>query len=339
MKYNLNKLDIKTTNNFKINDLELELKLPSKFSYNKYNIKNDLIIVKEKIVNKKISSRIGLEFDKYLEVNITVPKDVIVEDTIIINCSIDNSLIEKINFNYEEGSSCNFIIKYSSSISVFHHLFNTFSISNNAHGSVSFINSLKDNSYNFISMDGNILDDGEFTHNIFDLSSGCRVYNYYSELNNNSKGYLNNIYIGLNDDLIDLNYYMKNIGKNSISNIKVEGVLNNNSLKNFRGTIDFLSGCFSSIGYENENCILLSNSAVSRSLPQMLCGEENVEGSHGVSTGSVSDDELFYLESRGLSREEALKLIIVSRFNCIISLINNSDICDYINELIDLRLN
>ena len=72
----------------------------------------------KKIVNKKIDTKIGLEFDKYLDINITIPKNISINETIMINYgfSKDDALISKITFNYEENSCCNFVINYDSLI-------------------------------------------------------------------------------------------------------------------------------------------------------------------------------------------------------------------------------
>lgn len=340
MKYRLNKLPVKTTNNFKINDLEVDIEIPSIDNFDKFNIISKDITFTQKVVDKKINSLIGLEFDKYLELVIDIPKDIKISDAVIINYDfLKSSLIDKIVFNYHENSYCNFIIKYSSSKSVFHHLFCDLNFSSNSFGNITVINDLSKDSYNFIACSGSIQDDANNTFNIIDLGASVRVYNYYSEVNNNSYSNLNNIFIGKDRDVIDMNYYVKHIGKSSNSDIKVEGVLDDFSKKNFRGTIDFVSGCSSSIGSEYENVVLLSDKCVSRSLPQMLCGEENVIGNHGVSSGCVSSDKLFYLESRGLSREEAIRLIILANFNRIISAIPNDDIQDEIRREVELKIN
>ena len=52
--------------------------------------------------------------------------------------------------------------------------------------------------------------------------------------------------------------------------------------------IVYSEGSSNSIGKENENCLLLSDSSISRSLPMLLCHEENVEGAHSVSTGKIN---------------------------------------------------
>ena len=48
--------------------------------------------------------------------------------------------------------------------------------------------------------------------------------------------------------------------------------------------------------------LLLDEHGVNRTLPVILCGEENVSGTHGASAGRLHEDMLFYLSSRGLDR-------------------------------------
>ncbi len=70
----------------------------------------------------------------------------------------------------------------------------------------------------------------------------------------------------------------------------------------------------------------------------MLCHEESVDGAHGVSTGKIDEDRLFYLMSRGLSKEESIKLILNANINKILSNLDNEELeeelLNYINELI-----
>ena len=69
-----------------------------------------------------------------------------------------------------------------------------------------------------------------------------------------------------------------------------------------------------------------------------MCHEEDVEGSHGVSTGKIDKDKLFYLMSRGQTEQDANKIIILANFNKIINNISNKDIVNMINEYIDIIL-
>lgn len=337
MKYRLNKLPVKTTNGFKINDLEIELDIPKINMLSEYDITdNKDIIINKKIVNKKLTTKIGLEFSKYLDINITIPKNIIINDSIFINYNFseDEVLISKITINYEENSSCNFVINYKGNDKCFNHLYEVVNMSNKSKGNITIINNMND-STNFMAIETNNSDYSNLTHNIIDLNGNLRVYNVYSDLKYKAINNLNNIYIGIDNNTIDMNYYLKNSERESTNNMKVEGSITDNCIKNFRGTIDFIKGCSNSIGEENENCILLSDTCRSRSLPQMLCGEENVVGTHGVSSGKVDKEKLFYIMSRGYSEKDAEKLILLANFTSIVNDIPDSSTREDILNLLE----
>lgn len=343
MEYILNKLPVKTTNNFKVNDLKIDLEIPDINSFHDFNITNDKdIIIKKKKVSKRISSKIGLEFNKYLEVDITVPKEKVIKEPVVLNYVFtnDDNLVDQININYEDNSYCDFIIIYKSDDNGrhFHHLVENTKSSNNSKGSITYINLLNDNSINMIAINNDCLDHSSITHNIYDIGSNIKINNICSNVYTGAENYLNNIYLGFDSNVIDMNYYLNNLGKDSKNIMRVEGVLNDKAHKIFRGTIDFVLGCSDAIGDENENCILLSDKCVSRSLPQMLCHEENVVGAHGVSSGKVDENKLFYIMSRGYNKKDAEKLIVMANLNKIINEIVDEDIQNEIKNIIDVKL-
>ena len=205
-------------------------------------------------------------------------------------------------------------------------------------GNITFINMLNSNSKSFYALENSLEDFSSIIHTIIDVGSSIKINNVYSEV----KGFaaqnsLNTIYFGKDQDLLDYQYYLKNIGEESNNYMNVQGVLQDSSHKKFRGTIDFVKGCSSAIGREQENCVLLSDDCISRSLPQMLCGEENVIGSHGVSSGKVSEEKLFYLMSRGYSKKEAEKVLVMAGFQEILQDVPTylqNDLVNYFNQIL-----
>lgn len=333
MKYTLNKLDenVRTTNNFKINDITVDLDLPDTYSF--HDFKSN-ITINSKVVEEDITSRIGLTFNKYLNIDLDVS-----EEDIILEYEFNNNdiLICNFNINYLNNSTGNIIIKFRSNDNNKHICFYKENLNNieNSNGNITVINMLNDNSYMFTSIENEVLDNSTITNNIIDIGGSIRISNIFSKVNKYSSNNFNNIYIGLGESIIDSYYYLENNGVSSNNNLVVEGVLNDNSKKNFRGIIDLLSGASKSKGIEGENCILLSDTCRSRSLPVLLCGEEDVEGAHGVSTGKIDQDKLFYIMSRGYNKKEAEKLIVMSRFNNILNNINNEDIREELYNYIE----
>ena len=50
---------------------------------------------------------------------------------------------------------------------------------------------------------------------------------------------------------------------------------------------------------------MLGDGVVNKTVPLILCAEENVVGNHGATIGELDEDTLFYFESRGISAAEA----------------------------------
>jgi len=133
-------------------------------------------------------------------------------------------------------------------------------------------------------------------------------------------------YWGDGSRIADMNYIAEHRGKATESKMTADNVLMENSQKLFRGTIDFKQGCNGSRGYENESVLMLGENVISRSVPLILCGEENVDGNHGSTMGEIDEKGLFYLTSRGIPREAAIFMIARSRIDNVLSRIESEDI-------------
>ena len=116
-------------------------------------------------------------------------------------------------------------------------------------------------------------------------------------------------YIGEHTHVIDINEVVNHLGRCTESEINVQGSLRDGAKKIFRGTIDFKTGASDSVGNEQETVLMLGEDAVNKTVPVILCAEENVEGTHGATIGEMDDDTRFYFGSRGIDRETAEKLL------------------------------
>ena len=122
-------------------------------------------------------------------------------------------------------------------------------------------------------------------------------------------------YLGVDDRLIDINYNAVARGKKTDTEMNFDGVLTDRSSKALRGTIDFRRGSAGSSGHEKENVLLLSDDVVNKTLPVILCEEEDMEGSHGATIGRLDPDVLFYLASRGIDEREAERMMVIARLS------------------------
>ncbi len=133
---------------------------------------------------------------------------------------------------------------------------------------------------------------------------------------------------------LDMNYVVRHTGRKTESNIYASGILENESTKIFRGTIDLIKGCAGAIGTENEDILLLGDNQVNQTIPLILCNEEDVEGNHGASIGRLDDNIIFYLGSRGISAQAAEDIIAHAKLDAIISHIPDEDVRALAHSLI-----
>lgn len=127
---------------------------------------------------------------------------------------------------------------------------------------------------------------------------------------------------------LDLNYIVLQYGKKTDCKMFVNGTLRDEAKKTYRGTIDFKNGCAGSTGEEQEEVLLLSPKAVNNSIPVILCDEEDVAGEHGASIGRLSDEQLFYMESRGICQEAAENIIARAKIQRVVSMIDDEKVVE-----------
>ncbi len=112
-----------------------------------------------------------------------------------------------------------------------------------------------------------------------------------------------------NEQNLDINYLAEHQGKKSESSLSARGVLMDGAKKLFRGTIDFREGAAGSVGAEKEEVLLMGEHQVNKTVPLILCHEEDVEGNHGATISRVNEETLFYLASRGIDPDTAEQMI------------------------------
>ena len=344
----LNETPVRTSKNFNINNIRInDISIPEEILEFKnveasigvienniekvdlaYGI-GDILIkqIKEKS-NKKLKILVSKKTDKEIKINFKFNKNNI-------------HLVENIEIDIEDNAEGKIIIQYEADEDneYYHNGLIRVNAKSNSNLDIVILNLMNLKSNNFLTIDNLINNNAKIKFTIVDFGGKNSVTNYYSNLKGeNSDNILNTIYLGSQDQLFDLNYISELRGKRSNINIEVQGALLENAKKSFKGTIDFKKGSKKATGNENENCMLLSNTAKSLALPMLLCSEEDVEGTHSTSAGKINPRELFYIMSRGFEFKEAMKLMVRARFNKILDEINNKEIIGRVLYEIDKKL-
>ena len=352
-KIKINETPVRTSRNFGINNIELDnINMPNNFGYFS-NVDINIESAKDKVSfdnseYKKLTYGLGEELENQIKEKCNCPLKIDVSSILNKEINIDfdfnqsnRNLAENIQITATEKTKSTVILAYRSDddASYYHNGIIRVLANKNTEVNVVIVNFLGSRATNFLSIENELKDNSKVTYTIIDFGGKVSITNYFSNiLGKEAESNLNTIYLGKDKQIFDLNYIAEIRGEKAKANIEVQGALNDNSKKNFKGTIDFKKGCKKASGSENENCMLLSDKAKSIALPMLLCSEEDVEGEHSTSSGKIGDKELFYIMSRGFKLKEARKLLVRAKFNSIIEKIKKTELKEEIVNEIDKRL-
>jgi Fe-S cluster assembly protein SufD len=91
-------------------------------------------------------------------------------------------------------------------------------------------------------------------------------------------------------------------------------------------------------GYQANRNLILSGDARADSIPGLEIKADDVRCTHGATAGDVDEEQLYYLMSRGLPREEAKKLIIEGFFSPVLDRITDEALRYRIKSIIDDKM-
>lgn len=333
----LNNTPVRTSKNFNINNIKIDVKIPEDIKeFKNMQIPEDATVLKE-----DLSLKYGIGLD-YIEANSKIKINLEnKEEKIICNFDKENqNLIDQILINAKGKSTITIEYKSLGEEKHFHNGVLKVIADENAEVNVNIINLLNETSDNFQAIESILNKNAKVNYTIIDIGGKSSIINYYSNLQGeNAQNDVKTVYLGVDEQLKDINYIAELYGAKTNINIDVQGALSDKANKHFKGTIDFKRGCKKAKGDENEYCMLLSDKAKAIALPMLLCAEEDVEGNHSTASGKVDSKVLFYIMSRGLSYKEEVKLLVKSRFIKIIEQISEQNLKNEIISKIDEKLN
>ncbi|MCI0634268.1 MAG: Fe-S cluster assembly protein SufD [Actinobacteria bacterium] len=123
------------------------------------------------------------------------------------------------------------------------------------------------------------------------------------------------VYFGDGDQHIDHRSIQDHVGSRSSSDLLYKGAMRDRSNAIYTGTVIIEKGAHACDAYQTNRNILLSEHARAHSVPNLeILTNDPTRCGHAASVGPVSDDELFYLMSRGIPAKEAERLIVFGFF-------------------------
>ncbi len=117
-------------------------------------------------------------------------------------------------------------------------------------------------------------------------------------------------FYGTGESVIDTSQRVHHQASNTSSMLATRGVLGGKAKGFYRATIDIAHGATGCSGHQDEKTILLSDSARMMAVPALEIANQDVSASHAVATTRIKPEDLFYVQSRGISEADARAAMI-----------------------------
>ncbi len=144
------------------------------------------------------------------------------------------------------------------------------------------------------------------------LNGNCRSDYHVSLLETGANASLNGAWALAGNEQTHAHIHMEHAAEGCTSNQLFKGVLLDRARSSFEGKIYVHPQAQQTESYQANHNLLLSDHAFAASKPNLEIFADDVKASHGSTVGQLDATQLFYLRSRGISEDQAKKLLIQS---------------------------
>jgi Fe-S cluster assembly protein SufD len=130
------------------------------------------------------------------------------------------------------------------------------------------------------------------------------------------------------------NTLQHHIAPHCTSDFLYKTVLQDRSRTVWRGMIKVNEGAQKTDGYQRNDNLMLSDSARSDSIPGLEINADDVRCTHGSTSGRVDEELIFYAQSRGFTRAEAIRMIVTGFFQQIFDRITIESVREALSDAI-----
>lgn len=146
------------------------------------------------------------------------------------------------------------------------------------------------------------------------------------------------ICVGTNEQKMNITTRAVHFGRHSNSDMITRAVLRDSSTAIINGITKIEKGATHANGEQTERVLMLSPTARGDANPMLLIDEDEVTAGHAASVGQVNPEQVFYMMSRGITREQATRLIIYGFLAPVVSEIPISQLEKQLRTVVERKL-
>lgn len=181
--------------------------------------------------------------------------------------------------------------------------------------------------------------DATFTSVVISLSGDMIRNNLtLNLLDSGCEGNMYGLYLLNGNTHVDNHTNVDHTKPHSDSNELYKGILADKTRGVFNGKIFVRQDAQKTNAFQQNNNILLSEDAIINTKPQLEIWADDVKCSHGCTTGQMDEEALFYLQARGLSKDQARGMLLYAFAGEVVSYVAEEKFKNYLEKLVQERL-
>jgi Fe-S cluster assembly protein SufD len=184
--------------------------------------------------------------------------------------------------------------------------------------------------------------EGGSSYENYILSSGLKLNKIEIEINLNKDNSSCSIYSALNlleEQHQEIKTRINHNSPNCKSYQKIKNVLNDKSKGIYQGKIFVEKVAQKTDAYQLSKALIVSDNAEFDAKPELEIYADDVKCSHGSTSGSIDSDAVHYLMTRGISKKEAVKLLINGFLNEVLEKITNNELKIFLEKILERQVN
>ncbi|MFY0543958.1 Fe-S cluster assembly protein SufD [Brevibacillus sp. H7] len=204
---------------------------------------------------------------------------------------------------------------------------------------VASVRSLSENVHDYTFRRAVVDRDGHMEWILGEMNDGNTVANNTTVLKGNgSRANTKTVSIGTGTQRQNLTSQVQHIGTHSESDMVSKAVMTGEAVSILNGITKIEKGAEKANGEQAENILMLSEKARGDANPILLIDEDDVKAGHAASVGRVSEESLYYLMSRGITRQEAERLIILGFLDPVVAEIPIEEVKNRLRQALERKL-
>ncbi|WP_336327839.1 Fe-S cluster assembly protein SufD [Halovenus sp. HT40] len=209
----------------------------------------------------------------------------------------------------------------------------------NAHVQYGTLQNLSEETYNYQVKRGHAARDAQV--NWIEGNIGTRLTKSSVEtrlLGDGSESKIVGAFFGHEDQHIDIASRVWHEAEHTTADLVTRGVLDDEARSVYEGVQDVGTEAWDTNSYQRENTLMLSDDSEADASPKLIINNHDTEASHSATVGQVDSEDLLYMNSRGIGKEQATNMLVEGFFVPVHEEIEVDELREDLEDLIAARL-